>query len=241
MASEQFVNVSYRGIDVGQSLRLAEFGPSTAYLQVTTPMPVGTQLDLETDGGLSIAARVLRVQEQVAGAEHSPGMRIVVSDLSGEAKTWWQGLVEGDDPTIPEPHIIVEPLSEVADAVSAAPSAAVEAELAAPAAPSAAVEASGLSAPAPKDGKSRTLVMDVSELQAALAAGGATVDGDSSAVPGDIDARPTVEMAAVDIAAIEAEMAATQTAEAAESAKAAETPEPEGKKKKKKRRRRKKS
>jgi len=242
MASEQFVNVSYRGIDVGKSLRMAEFGPSTAYLQVTTPMPVGTQIDIETDGGLRMTARVLRVQEQVAGAEHAPGMRIGVGDVSGDAKAWWQALVDSEDPAIPEPHVVVEALSddvpeEVAAEAADAPAVASDAASSEPptGVESPEVEApSELTAPVPKDGKARTLVMDVSELQAALAAG-----GDAAAVPTDIDARPTVEMAAVDIAAIEAEMATTE-AQTDGVASASGAPEAEGKKKKKRRRRRKK-
>lgn len=104
MAQEAFVDVAYRGLEVGRRLRLREVGPRTAYVEVGTPMPVGAGLVLRTDEGVSIAAVVIRVHEQVAGADMPPGMRIRTEALDGAAAGWWQALVTRGDPDIPEPE-----------------------------------------------------------------------------------------------------------------------------------------
>ena len=101
MATEEFVDVTYRGIEVGNQLKLIEFGPTTAYLEHPKPLPVGTQLDLVA-AGLQFSVRVLRVNEQVAGAEVEAGMRVGVA-LEGEVKGWWEEKVSCEDPQIPEP------------------------------------------------------------------------------------------------------------------------------------------
>jgi hypothetical protein len=105
MAGEVFVDVTYRGLELGRRLKLREVGPSTAYLEHGTPMPVGSQVMLATDEGLAIQVVVVRVHEQVAGAEMPPGMRVQASGLDGAAASWWQGLVSRDDPQIPEQEV----------------------------------------------------------------------------------------------------------------------------------------
>ncbi|HEU5060077.1 MAG TPA: hypothetical protein VFU21_26275 [Kofleriaceae bacterium] len=102
MAGEVFVDVTYRGLELGRRLKLREVGPSTAYLEHGTPMPVGSQVVLATDEGLAIPVVVVRVHEQVAGAEMPPGMRVQASGLEGAAAGWWRELVSRDDPQIPE-------------------------------------------------------------------------------------------------------------------------------------------
>jgi hypothetical protein len=102
MAGEVFVDVTYRGLELGRRLKLREVGPSTAYLEHGTPMPVGAEVLLATDEGLSIAVTVVRVHEQVAGAEMPPGMRVQASGLDGAAAGWWRDLVSREDPQIPE-------------------------------------------------------------------------------------------------------------------------------------------
>ncbi len=128
MAAEEFVDVSYRGIEVGKQLKLIEFGPTTAYLEHPKPLPVGTQVELVA-GGVQFSARVLRVNEQVAGAEIEAGMRLGVA-LEGDAKGWWEQQVSGEDPQIPEP---VPPAVEaaVADSPPVLAEAAADADSAA--------------------------------------------------------------------------------------------------------------
>ena len=105
MAGEVFVDVTYRGLELGRRLKLREVGPSTAYLEHGTPMPVGSQVVLATDEGLAIPVVVVRVHEQVAGAEMPPGMRVQAAGLDGAAAGWWRDLVSRDDPQIPEAEV----------------------------------------------------------------------------------------------------------------------------------------
>jgi hypothetical protein len=128
MAAEQFVNVTYRGLELGRRLRVSQFGPMTAYLEHSTPMPVGTELAMHTDEGLQVAVRVLRVQEQVAGAQNPPGMRVAAAALDDQARAWWSGLVNSSDPLIPEPMLgTPDEAAEQAEAAEAAQAEAAEA------------------------------------------------------------------------------------------------------------------
>ena len=136
MAGEVFVDVTYRGLELGRRLKLREVGPSTAYLEHGTPMPVGAEVVLATDEGLSIPVTVVRVHEQVAGAEMPPGMRVQASGLDGAAAGWWRELISREDPQIPELEVAPmrrpkplepPPMPAVADAApaeSAGPAAA---------------------------------------------------------------------------------------------------------------------
>ena len=110
MGQDVFVDVAYSGLEVGRRLKLREVGPRTAYLEHGTPMPVGSGLLLRNDSGLAIPVVVIRVHEQVAGAEMPPGMRIKAEELAGAAAEWWGGLVSREDPEIPElPTVIAVP------------------------------------------------------------------------------------------------------------------------------------
>lgn len=108
MAQDAFVDVAYRGLEVGRRLKLRDVGPRTGYVEVGTPMPVGAPLTIES-GGHSITAVVIRVHEQVAGADMPPGMRVRIDPIDGEAAGWWQALVSRDDPEIPEAERVIAP------------------------------------------------------------------------------------------------------------------------------------
>ena len=106
-ASEAVVDVSYRGFELGKRVRISQFGPTTAYLEHPAPLPVGTRLEISIDpdregGGDKILATVLRVCEQVAGAERAAGMHVRATDLAGAAAAWWGERVSYADPQIPE-------------------------------------------------------------------------------------------------------------------------------------------
>jgi hypothetical protein len=102
-STEAFVDVTYRGLDAGRRLKLTDLGPETGYLEMARPLPVGARLALTTDEGCEIAAVIVRVHEQVAGAELPPGVRVRVVDPAGEAATWWSARVTQTDPVIPTP------------------------------------------------------------------------------------------------------------------------------------------
>jgi len=104
MPGEAFVDVTYRGIELGTHLRLSQFGPQTAYLETPKPMPVGTRVAVTTETGLSFGGLVLHVNEQVAGAERQPGMRIAADALDGDAKVWWDAQVSAADASDDDDH-----------------------------------------------------------------------------------------------------------------------------------------
>lgn len=114
MSDTEFVNVSYHGLEIGNRLELSEFGPTTAYLEHPSPLPVGTSVQLETDDGHSISATVLRVQEQVSGSDHRPGMRLR-AELAGDVQSWWTERVTCQDPVIPEIHVSPTPVPADSD------------------------------------------------------------------------------------------------------------------------------
>ena len=98
---DALVSVTYHGLEIGTRLKLSEFGPTTAYLEHPTPLPVGTTVEMATEEGMSIVATVLRVHEQVSGGVHNPGMH-VRAELSGGMQSWWAERVTAQDPVIPE-------------------------------------------------------------------------------------------------------------------------------------------
>jgi hypothetical protein len=95
--SEAFVDVMWRGLEVGKRVKLHAIHAADAYIDHSTPMPVGTVLSLKTDDGLEIAATVTRVHEQVGGSNEVPGMQ-VKPDLAGAAATWWKARAEAAPP-----------------------------------------------------------------------------------------------------------------------------------------------
>jgi hypothetical protein len=97
MAESQFVDVSFRGLELGQRLELRDFGPRTAFLAVGAPLPVGTEVVVATYEGFSFPARVAHVDEQVEGGD-PPGMRLEVGELPQPARAWWVGQVTREDP-----------------------------------------------------------------------------------------------------------------------------------------------
>lgn len=236
MPGDAFVDVTYRGLAVGEKLELTELGPTTAYLEAPQPLPVGATLDVATESGLTFSVDVIRVQEQVAGAEHAPGMRVVARELAGEVASWWNERAGGDDPVIPEPQTQPSPSLDPVepDQPEAAPDDAAVAEAiedrptqrnASGNADQRRGEASQTTSK--KNGESkggRTQVMSVDEIQAALADGSGEIaveDGGDGVPEAQADAKRTEVMNADEIRAIaeaaEAE-AAVDDAQAAEAA-----------------------
>jgi hypothetical protein len=86
---DTFVDVTYRGLPLGKRLKLADHRPSTAYVEVPHPMPVGTAIAIATDDGIAIDATVLSIHEQTAGSEKAPGMLVRPALERDDARTWW--------------------------------------------------------------------------------------------------------------------------------------------------------
>ena len=90
---ETVVDLTYRGISLGRRIQLTQIRPTSGYLELASPMPVGSELALVADDGITVAATVTWVHEQVAGTDRTPGM-IVAPRLAAEAAmTWWQARI----------------------------------------------------------------------------------------------------------------------------------------------------
>lgn len=101
--SESFVDLSYRGLSLAKRIKLTQVRSQTGYLELPTPMPVGTTLGIASDDGVLLEAVVTEVHEQVGGSEHAPGMQIR-PNLSIEAQaSWWRARLEPDKSKAPPP------------------------------------------------------------------------------------------------------------------------------------------
>ena len=93
--AESFVDVSYRGLELGRRLKLRDVAPRAGYLEIPLPMPVGSRIAIATDDGVTIEAVVTAVHEQVGGSDQPPGMR-VAPELAGAAAAWWSERIDAD-------------------------------------------------------------------------------------------------------------------------------------------------
>jgi hypothetical protein len=101
--SESFVDLSYRGLSLAKRIKLTQVRPQTGYLELPTPMPVGTTLGIATEDGVLLEAVVTEIHEQVGNAEHAAGMQIR-PNLSIEAQaSWWRARFEPDKDKAPPP------------------------------------------------------------------------------------------------------------------------------------------
>jgi hypothetical protein len=99
--SDCFVDLSYRGLALARRVKLTQLRPSTGYVEMPTPMPVGTQVAIATDDGVTMDAVVAEIHEQVAGSAHTPGM-LVRPSLAGAVADWWKARVV--EPDLPPPE-----------------------------------------------------------------------------------------------------------------------------------------
>ena len=96
--SESFVDLSYRGLALGKRIKLTQVRPTTGYLELPTPMPVGTTIGIATDDGVLLEATVAEVREQVTGSDRVPGMIVKPRLDADAARTWWKDRVSMPDP-----------------------------------------------------------------------------------------------------------------------------------------------
>ncbi len=90
---ESFVDLTYRGLALGRRVKLTQVRPSTGYLEMPTPMPVGTQVVITTDEGVTLEAVVTHIHEQVGGSERVPGMLVRPALPDAAASAWWEARV----------------------------------------------------------------------------------------------------------------------------------------------------
>jgi hypothetical protein len=109
---ESFVDLTYRGLQLGRRIKLTQVRPTTAYLEVPTPMPVGTAIAILTDDTVALEAMVIEIHEQVGGSDRPPGMVVKPKLEDKAAKKWWQdrvALPELDKkqvPATPQPPVV---------------------------------------------------------------------------------------------------------------------------------------
>jgi len=96
--SESFVDLSYRGLALGKRIKLTQIRPGSGFLEIPTPMPVGTLIGIASDDGVSLEAIVAEVNEQVGGRETPPGMLVKPTLDDKAADTWWRARASGVDP-----------------------------------------------------------------------------------------------------------------------------------------------
>src|SRR5258706_13612641 len=91
---DSFVDLTYRGLQLGRRIKLTQVRPTTGYLEVPTPMPVGTAIAILTDDTVALEAIVVEIHEQVGGSDRPPGM-VIRPKLEAEvAKKWWKDRVD---------------------------------------------------------------------------------------------------------------------------------------------------
>ena len=90
---ESFVDLTYRGLALGRRIKLTQVRPTTGYLELPMPMPVGTQIAISTDEGITLEATVTKIHEQVGGSERVPGMTVKPALGIEASLSWWQARV----------------------------------------------------------------------------------------------------------------------------------------------------
>lgn len=104
--SESFVDLSYRGLALGKRIKLTQVRGQAGYLEMPTPMPVGTTIAMTTDDGVQLDAVVTQIHEQVGGSDRVPGM-VIKPSLDGDAATaWWRA--RSEPPPVPA-SVTIEP------------------------------------------------------------------------------------------------------------------------------------
>ncbi|MGN6108252.1 MAG: hypothetical protein ACTHU0_24305 [Kofleriaceae bacterium] len=100
---ESFVDLTYRGLPLGRRIKLTQVRPTAGYLELSTPMPVGTRVVIATDEGLALDAVVTHVHEQVGGSDRVPGMTVAPALGDDQVAAWWQARIGPADAPAPEP------------------------------------------------------------------------------------------------------------------------------------------
>src|ERR1700710_1103277 len=101
--SESFVDLTYRGLVLGKRVKLTQVRPSTGYVELATPMPVGTSIGIASEDGTTFDATVTEAIEQVSGRDGVPGMTVRPRLDRDVLKSWWKAKVALPDVVKVEP------------------------------------------------------------------------------------------------------------------------------------------
>jgi hypothetical protein len=91
--NESFVDLTYRGLSLGRRVRLSQVRPSTGYLELPAPMPVGSRIAITAEDGMAFDAVVTAIHEQVGGSDRTPGMIVAPALVAEPAAAWWAARV----------------------------------------------------------------------------------------------------------------------------------------------------
>jgi hypothetical protein len=105
--SESFVDLTYRGLALGRRVKLTQVRPSSGYLELAAPMPVGTTIGITSEDGTIFEATVTEVREPISGSEVVPGMTVRPRLEVDGATSWWKSKVELPDVVKPEPAPVI--------------------------------------------------------------------------------------------------------------------------------------
>src|ERR1044071_7223832 len=94
---ESFVDLTYRGLSLGRRIRLTQIRPSSGYLELPAPMPVGSQIAVIADDGAVFDAIVTGIHEQISGSERVAGMTVSPALGDAAAAAWWTSRVQLPD------------------------------------------------------------------------------------------------------------------------------------------------
>ena len=108
---ESFVDLTYRGLALGRRIKLTQVRPTTGYLELPMPMPVGTQIGITTDEGVALEAVVMSIHEQVGGSDRVPGMTVKPSLAAEASQSWWQARVGLPEESAAEPFDRKRPIT----------------------------------------------------------------------------------------------------------------------------------
>ncbi|MGE5183129.1 MAG: hypothetical protein ACM31C_13755 [Acidobacteriota bacterium] len=189
---ESFVDLTYRGLSLGRRVKLSDVRPTTGYVEIPAPMPVGTPIGILTDDTVALDAVVVEIHEQVAGSDRPPGM-VVKPKLDGDAaKEWWTRRVSLPEAVKPAPPAPPPPPPKVPESV-----VVVSRRMTNP----------GIGVPAIVDDGQDTGVMDaIDPAQVGEPIDAAAVDPDADTAIADVplhdDGKKTIAMNAVDLAAL---------------------------------------
>ena len=104
---DSFVDVAYRGLSLGRKVKLTQVRPSSGFVEVPAPMPVGTLLAIATEDGLALEAVVAEVREQTGGSDRVAGMVVRPQLASPSVSRWWSERVSMPDLAKPAQTAVV--------------------------------------------------------------------------------------------------------------------------------------
>lgn len=85
--SDTYVDLTYRGLPLGNRVKLTEVQPEAGFLHLVDPMPVGTAIMVVAGDGPVFEVTVVEVREH-----KSPGM-VVKPMFDAASRAWWSNRV----------------------------------------------------------------------------------------------------------------------------------------------------